>query len=278
MLKSKGVFILILSGLILMPFLGAESFAQSNQVLSVITEKESYAAGEPVVILGLAEIKLQGTPVMLQIFSPIGNIVAIDQFDVENDGSFSTTVATSIGGAWKEDGTYKVKISYGNNSVQTEFEYGGMISAGVAAPEFSIVEEEDNSQSIKLEDSNVEYELSGAEIVRMFPDTENKSLIIEIKTYSDGELKITLPKTVIDTDEEGFFVLVDGDETNHNAVSVSEYWTLTIPFSYGSEEIEIIGTFVIPEFGTVVALILVISISTIIIISSKNKQIFFQRI
>ena len=112
----------------------------------------------------------------------------------------------------------------------------------------------------------------------MFPDTENKSLIIEIKTYSDGELKITLPKTVIDTDEEGFFVLVDGDETNHNAVSVSEYWTLTIPFSYGSEEIEIIGTFVIPEFGTVVALILVISISTIIIISSKNKQIFFQRI
>ncbi len=261
-----------------MPFLGAESFAQSNQVLSVITEKESYAAGEPVVILGLAEIKLQGTPVMLQIFSPIGNIVAIDQFDVENDGSFSTTVATSIGGAWKEDGTYKVKISYGNNSVQTEFEYGGMISAGVAAPEFSIVEEEDNSQSIKLEDSNVEYELSGAEIVRMFPDTENKSLIIEIKTYSDGELKITLPKTVIDTDEEGFFVLVDGDETNHNAVSVSEYWTLTIPFSYGSEEIEIIGTFVIPEFGTVVALILVISISTIIIISSKNKQIFFQRI
>ena len=45
-----------------------------------------------------------------------------------------------------------------------------------------------------------------------------KSMIIEIKTYCDGELKITLPKEVIDTDENGFFVLVDGDETNHNAV------------------------------------------------------------
>ena len=39
-----------------------------------------------------------------------------------------------------------------------------------------------------------------------------KSLIIEIETYSDGELRITLPKDVIDTDEEGFFVLVDGVE------------------------------------------------------------------
>ena len=54
-------------------------------------------------------------------------------------------------------------------------------------------------------------------------DPENKSLIIEIKTYSDGELTITLPKEVIDTDEEGFFVLVDGDETNHDAVSVGEF-------------------------------------------------------
>jgi predicted secreted protein with PEFG-CTERM motif len=78
-------------------------------------------------------------------------------------------------------------------------------------------------------------------------------------------------------DENGFFVLVDGDETNHNAVSVSEYWTLTIPFSYGSEEIEIIGTFVIPEFGTIAALVLVVAISSILIISAKNKQIFIPR-
>ena len=90
----------------------------------------------------------------------------------------------------------------------------------------------------------------------MTPDTEMKSMIIEIKTDCDGELTITLPKEVIDTDENGFFVLVDGDETNHDAVSVGDFWTLTIPFTYGSEEIEIIGTFVIPEFGTIAALVL----------------------
>ncbi len=92
-----------------------------------------------------------------------------------------------------------------------------------------------------------------------------------------GKLNITLPKDVIDTDENGFFVLVDGDETNHNTSSVGEFWTLTIPFSYGSEEIEIIGTYVIPEFGTIAALILVLAISSIIIISAKNKQIFITK-
>ena len=278
MLKSKQISVLILSSLILLPFLGGESFAQSNQVLSVTTEKESYAAGEPIVIFGLAEIRLENTDAIIQVLSPIGNMVRAEQIDVEVDGSFSVTIPTSIGGVWKETGTYVIKASYGANSVQTEFEYGGMMSASVqTTPEFTM-EEEDLSQTIMLEDNLVKYELDCAEILGMTPDFENKSLIIQIKTYCDGELRITLPKDVIDTDEESFFILVDGDEVIHDAISVSEFWTLTIPFSYDSEEIEIIGTFVIPEFGTVAMLVLVTSIITIVVISSKNKQIFYSKI
>ena len=277
-MKSKEISVLAIASLILLPFLGGESFAQSNQVLTVMTEKESYAAGEPVEILGLVDIRLEGTQAIIQIMSPIGNMVRAEQIDVDSDGSFSTTVATSIGGVWKESGTYTVKVSYGGNSVQTEFEYGGMMSAGVqTTPEFAIEENEDTSQTITIEDNVLNYELTCAEILGMTPDTEMKSMIIEIKTDCDGELSITLPKEVIDTDENGFFVLVDGDETNHNASSVGEFWTLTIPFSYGSEEIEIIGTFVIPEFGTIAALVLVVAITSIILISAKNKQIFIPK-
>jgi len=277
LLKSKEISVLVLSSLILLPFFAGESFAQSSQVLTLTTEKESYAAGEPVVILGLVEVRLGDMQAVIQVFSPIGNMIDVDQIDVDDDGSFTTTVATSIGGLWSKDGTYTIQLTYGDNSVQTQFEYGGMISAGVATPEFSEIIDEENLESIMIDDQEVGYELTGAEIIRMFPDPENKSLIIEIKTYSDGELTITLPKEVIDTDEEGFFVLVDGDETNHDALSVPGFWTLTIPFSYGSEEIEIIGTFVIPEFGTIVLLILVISISTIVVISAKNKQMFYPK-
>ncbi len=278
-MKSKEVSILVIASLILLPFLGGESFAQSNQVLTVTTEKESYAAGEPVEILGLVDITLEGTDALIQVFSPIGNRIHLAQVEVTNDGIFSETVATSIGGVWKETGTYTIQVNYGDNSTQVEFEYGGMMSAGVqTTPEFAMEENEnDLSQSIMIEDHSLDYNLTCAEIQSLTPDTENKSLIVSIKTDCDGELTITLPKDVIDTDEEGFFILVDGDETNHKASSVGEFWTLTIPFSYGSEEIEIIGTFVIPEFGTIAGLVLILAITSIIIISAKNKQIFIPK-
>ena len=277
-MKSKEISILVIASLILLPFLGGESFAQSNQVLTVTTEKESYAAGEPVEILGLVDITLEGTDALIQVFSPIGNRVHLAQVGVDTDGSFSETVATSIGGVWKETGTYTIQVNYGENSTQVEFEYGGMMSAGVqTTPQFAMEENENTSQSIMIEDHSLDYNLTCAEIQSLTPDTENKSLIVSIKTDCDGELTITLPKDVIDTDEEGFFILVDGDETNHKASSVGEFWTLTIPFSYGSEEIEIIGTFVIPEFGTIAGLILILAITSIIIISAKNKQIFIPK-
>jgi len=276
--KSKEVSILVIASLILLPFLGGESFAQSNQVLTVTTEKESYAAGEPIEVFGLVDIRLEGVEALIRVVSPVGNMVDVDQIAVDTDGSFSKTISTSIGGLWKETGTYTIMVNYGENSTQVEFEYGGMMSAGVqTTPEFAMEENENMSQSIMIEDHSLDYELTCAEIQSMTPDTEMKSMIIAIKTDCDGELTITLPKDVIDTDENGFFVLVDGDETNHKASSVGEFWTLTIPFSYGSEEIEIIGTFVIPEFGTIAALVLVVAITSIIIISAKNKQIFIPK-
>ena len=277
-MKSKEVLILGIASLILLPFLGGESFAQSNQVLTVTTEKESYAAGEPIEVFGLVDIRLEGVEALIRVVSPVGNMIDVDQIAVDTDGSFSKTISTSIGGLWKETGTYTIMVNYGENSTQVEFEYGGMMSAGVqTTPEFAMEENENTSQSIMIEDHSLDYELTCAEIQSMTPDTEMKSMIIAIKTDCDGELTITLPKDVIDTDENGFFVLVDGDETNHKASSVGEFWTLTIPFSYGSEEIEIIGTFVIPEFGTIAALVLVVAISSILIISAKNKQIFIPR-
>ena len=38
-------------------------------------------------------------------------------------------------------------------------------------------------------------------------------LIIQLETFNDGDLLISLPKQVIDTVEVDFFVLADGEET-----------------------------------------------------------------
>ena len=279
-MKSKEISVIIISSLILLPFFAGEAFAQENQSLTITTEKESYSAGEPIQIVGLVESKVTDFKVTLRVFNPMNNLITIDELDVNNDGTFHGEIPTSIGGLWEKDGTYTIIANYYASEVSTiQFEYGVMISAGVqdVVPEFSVTEDEDYLQSTMLEDYELGYELTGAKIIRITPDTEMKSLIFEIETYSDGELRITLPKDVIDTDEEGFFILVDGIETNHEAVSNLENWSFVIPFSYGSEEIEIIGTFVIPEFGTIAALVLVTSIAVIVMISAKNKQIFYPK-
>jgi len=279
-LKSKEISVIIISSLILLPFFAGEAFAQENHSLTITTEKESYSAGEPIQIVGLVESKVTDFKVTLRVFNPMNNLITIDELDVNDDGTFHGEISTSIGGLWEKDGTYTIIANYYASEVSTtQFEFGVMISAGVqdVVPEFSVTEDEDYLQSTMLEDYELGYELTGAKIIRITPDTEMKSLIFEIETYSDGELRITLPKDVIDTDEEGFFILVDGIETNHEAVSNLENWSFVIPFSYGSEEIEIIGTFVIPEFGTIAALVLVTAISVIVMISAKNKQIFYPK-
>jgi len=284
LLKLKGVSILVITSLILLPFFVSEGFAQENQSLTITTEKESYAAGEPILIAGFAESKLSDFKVTVRVFNPINNLITIDELEVNNDGSFSGQIATSIGGLWERDGTYTIIANYySSEEIIIQFEYGGMISAGIGeskdvVPESEVIENEDNLQSVSLEDYELDYQLTGAKIIRITPDFEMKSLIIEIETYGDGDLRITLPKDVIDTDEEGFFVLVDGVETVHEATSNMENWSFVIPFSHGSEEIEVIGTYVIPEFGTVAIMILIAAIGTIIIISAKNKQIFYSKI
>jgi predicted secreted protein with PEFG-CTERM motif len=53
-------------------------------------------------------------------------------------------------------------------------------------------------------------------------------------------------------------------------VVLSESRKITINFEEGDSKIEIIGTYVIPEFGTMVMIVLIVGIMTIII-STRNK-------
>ena len=85
-------------------------------------------------------------------------------------------------------------------------------------------------------------------IIKITPDYEAFSLIITINSMDDGELTMTLPRTVIDAKngekDDDFFVLVDGGEVEFDETATSTDRTLTIQFPKGSEEIEIIGTFI----------------------------------
>ena len=277
-MQLRRSWLLTFSVLLLLPFLGVESFSEDAGNY-IATEKEAYAAGETITIIGHLAVDDPDFQVILQIVSPNGNFIRAEQLSPDSENNFTMDIATSIGGLWKESGTYIIKATHYYDSFETQFDYGGMISAAVKSSE--TLSESEMGQTvdplsggtnvITIEDYDILYQITGAKIIKIIPDVENKSLIIEIETFSDGELMLTIPKQILDTNEGDFFVLVDGEETNHDSSSTDDAWTLIIPFYNGSEEIEIIGTFVIPEFGTIAAIILAVAITSIIVLSAKSK-------
>ncbi len=84
----------------------------------------------------------------------------------------------------------------------------------------------------------------------------------------DGELKITLNKDIITPFDDGsYFVLINSEEVEFEQMGR----TLHIEYGAGTEKIEIVGSHVIPEFGTIAMIILAVAIVSIIAITAKTK-------
>jgi predicted secreted protein with PEFG-CTERM motif len=131
--------------------------------------------------------------------------------------------------------------------------------------------------TITIQDSTdlISYEIKNGKVINVIPDMDAVSLLVYIESSDDGSITLTIPRSVLDATvnngEGEFFVLVDGEEVDFEEIITLTDRTLTINFSAGTEEIEIIGTFVIPEFGTIAAMILAVAIISIIAISSKSR-------
>ncbi len=234
--------------------------------LTVRVDKTGYAAGETIKVTGTVPAVLEGVPVAIQVFNPRNTMYTIGQPTPSADGTY--TFEFKVGGKLGVDGIYTVKATYSGQSVQTTFQF-----AGGEAPTTGTVRVEFGGNVF-----NVKASLSNGTIKSIEVDPDFTSLIIFVSTSAteDGTLDITLPRQLIDAKIDGqddeFIVLVDGDDSafNETATTATER-TLSIPVPAGTEEIEIIGTQVIPEFGILAALVLAAAVGAIIVVSRKNK-------
>ncbi len=252
-------------------------FGQIQNSIVVTTDKASYSEGETILVTGEVRDLYSGTPVSVIVKAPNGNLVSIAQVTVSADKTFSTEV-TAGGALMKIEGTYTITVQYGteNRSATASFEFGG--STVTPTDDGSTETDSDvTDTTVSVEGSSdlVGYEITGGKLLSIMPDVDANSLIISIDAVSDGSLTLTIPRSVLDATINGgddeFFVLVDGEEVDFDETTSSTDRTLTIAFPAGAEEIEIIGTFVVPEFGTIAAMILAVAIISIIAISAKTR-------
>jgi len=258
-----------LSAIIIASIGMAPAFGQIQDPIVVTTDKSSYVDGETIIVTGEVKALLGGEALSLVVKAPNGNIVSIDQLTVGPDKKFSTEL-TAGGSLMKAEGTYTITVQYGTKSrtAETTFSFGGSSTTGTGKV---------TSNTVKIEGSDelIGYKITGGKLINIIPDVDAHSLIVSIEATSDGTLTITIPRSVMDATTNGadddYFVLVDGEEVDFEETTTSKDRTLTIQFPAGAEEIEIIGTFVVPEFGTIAVMILAVAIISIIAVSAKSR-------
>ncbi len=259
----------IISGvLILLIIFTLPVFAES--LISVKTDANSYKEGETIIISGKVSTIITGTPVTMQIFNQ-DNLVDIAQITVAEDGNYSHTVRAE-GPLWSKTGEYTIRVSFGEGNIaETQFT-------------FSPKTETSETKTFEVDAGNhgtfdVEYSIEGGTVKDMLVDEEIFALIVIIESTDDGSISLEIPRYALDAKKQDetddiFIIIIDGIEAPYQeTITDSNSRVITINFEQGDSDIEIIGTTIIPEFGTIAIMILTIGIITTIFVTKNRFQI-----
>jgi predicted secreted protein with PEFG-CTERM motif len=153
--------------------------------------------------------------------------------------------------------------------------------------EISILTPPEHSIKVNGTSFTIPYAITGGIITLIQSDTDTKTIDVSVQSSNGGNLTITLPTKLIDAYQEAslepeythdesnaahFVVMNKNHGIKYTEVDTSENRTLTIPFGLGVSTIEIKGTYMIPEFGSMVPIILVIAFISIIVASNNRSK------
>ncbi|GIU72436.1 MAG: hypothetical protein KatS3mg003_1915 [Candidatus Nitrosocaldaceae archaeon] len=132
------------------------------------------------------------------------------------------------------------------------------------------------SKTFTIEGFDVPVTLTSGTVESIDVNMDEKSLEIMLDNVEkDAILTIDIPRGLLDArnpdgTDTNFSVIFDGEFADFSEVKEDEIRRLSISIPQFTEEINILGTFVVPEFGFLAILILATSI-TVIIIAMRNN-------
>ena len=255
------VAILILAGTGIV----SQAFAAT---ITVETDSDVYDHSSVITITGtVTPVDQNEVPVTIMIINPQGSIASIAQISVDrDDGSFSTTVSTAAS-LMKNDGMYEIRAKYANADTTTSVELTNAKTSEVITGT-AVTKAVTGAAGESLYIGQIEYDITCNTTPNFFINEDEDSLVIYVDPTDDGILTITLHEELMKPlDNGGYFVLVDNESVEFEQSGNM----LTIPCMAGIEKIEIYGSWVIPEFGVIAAMILAVAIVSIIAVTAKTK-------
>ena len=265
------IALLILSGTGIV----SQTFAET--VLTLDTDKQIYDHASTIILTGHVEpVDLRGSEVTILCKSPGGTgVCGIYQLSVNSDGDFSLSINTSTF-LMKKDGVYQFQVQYSSladatisvelvdaietSETETESEIGIAVSGTLG---------ESTGEFYRLGAGQIEYDMTCDAEPSFFANGDDDSIIIHLEPKTDGIITLTLHEELIKPFEDGTFVVIINNQEMQDFTQVGN--TLTIPCTVGTEKIEIHGSWAIPEFGVIAAMILAVAIVSIIVVTTKTR-------
>ena len=251
--------------------------AEAVDQISLSTSNDIYYSGDYVVVFGSVNTIFENMPITIQIYHE-SNLVDVAQVPVAQDGTFVKSF-NAVGQQWKEEGTYTIRAQYTSTQIAvTTFEFFSQV-IDTSSAVFPV--QIPNSGTF-----DVGYTIRGGDVTEINMSLDRYSLLIETTMDTNGNLILKLPRESFDAQSDGkdnTFIILISKENNEpkdfvqveyeEIATSSDYRTIRIPLEEGDKWIEVIGTYVIPEFGSVVIIILVVAVSSAIIISKSRFSV-----
>ena len=254
------------------------TIAAVEDPISVSTSRDIYYENDIIIVFGKVTSILNELPVTIQLYHE-DSLIAVDQVEIALDGTFATDFRAK-GNFWKEDGTYIVRAFYTPEKIaEKTFQFFKKLSGGTSSL-FPV--DIPNSGSFELG-----YSIIGGEVRDIILNQDNYSLLIEFNAESNGNVVLKLPRENIESKtndgvDEIFIILISKtglDSEDFTEVQFEEietgpdFRTVRIQFEEDDRWIKVIGTYVIPEFGTIVTMILLIAVTTTIVMYKSKFSI-----
>ena len=264
------IAILILAGT------GFVSQAFAAFTITMETDKDVYDHSSVITVTGTVDpVDENEVPVTIMLVNQYTSIIVIAQLDVNNDGSWSGQIHLNPANSlMSEDGVYEIRAQYGSTKITTSIELTNAVETSEevetrTAVTGTTVTGSSGESFYKLGVGQIEYDMTCNATPGFFANADDDSIVIYLNPTDDGIITVTLHEELIKPFEDGTFVVIVDNQEMQDFTQVGN--TLTIPCIAGTEKIEIHGSWAIPEFGVIAAMILAVAIVSIIVITAKTR-------
>jgi predicted secreted protein with PEFG-CTERM motif len=255
---------------------GIVSQAYAAFTITMETDKDVYDHSSVITVTGTVDpVDENEVPVTIMLVNQYTSIIVIAQLDVNNDGSWSGQIHLNPANSlMSEDGVYEIRAQYGSTKITTSIELTNAVETSEevetrTAVTGTTVTGSSGESFYKLGVGQIEYDMTCNATPGFFANADDDSIVIYLNPTDDGIITVTLHEELIKPFEDGTFVVIVDNQEMQDFTQVGN--TLTIPCIAGTEKIEIHGSWAIPEFGVIAAMILAVAIVSIIVITAKTR-------